>query len=184
MRELLTALAVVTAACTAACGGPDVPSEGRGSATCHEWQDSVCDWADRCSALERADCDAQFQAVTCKSDMSASKCAEDFDRAGCGAAAARCGLAEIADPAPATRACDTLMNRFCERVVACGVRESLGDCVTNVMENVDCSLSVAYTLEYEDCLALVNEMQCDVLVLPEVCDNVIISRPRPIASDQ
>jgi len=175
MRELIVTLAVATASC----GGADVSSEGRGSETCHQWQDSVCDWADRCGALERHECDAQFQAVTCKSDESASKCAEAFDRASCSVVADRCGLDEVADPAPATRACDTLMNRFCERVVTCGARANVSDCVTNVMTNVDCSLSVAYTLEYEDCLARVNQMQCDVLVLPEVCDNVIISRPPP-----
>lgn len=189
MRELLTALAqsnatvatVVTALAVgvAACAGSDVPSEGRGSEACRRWQNSVCEWADRCQALERTECDEQFQAVTCKADSSAVKCADDFDQASCGAAAVRCGIDEIADPAPAARACDALMNTFCERVVTCGARETVADCVTNVMANVDCSRSVAYTLEYEDCLARVGEMQCDILVLPEICDNVIISRAPP-----
>jgi hypothetical protein len=50
MRKLWGAIVVALVACG---GGRETPTEGRGTAACRIWQDSVCDWADRCEALTR-----------------------------------------------------------------------------------------------------------------------------------
>ena len=183
MRQLWGACVVLA---LFACGGNDdvgpreTPDEGRGSAKCRLWQDSICDWAERCEAVaERKLCDEQFQGVTCKSDAVASKCADAFDEASCQSLPPRCGLDEVADPVPAAEACDTLTSRFCEHATECGVGASKEACLAAT--NVDCSRSIAVKLNYENCLETVDELQCEDMngplpvMLPEVCERVIIS---------
>jgi len=173
MRELWGACAVALLACTAATSTRQTPVEGRGSAACRQWQDSVCDWATRCQALPREDCDAQFQGVICKSDDEAMKCASAFDKAGCNRTPDRCGLSAIADPTPAERACDELTGQFCRRSVECGISATEQDCLDR--EEVDCSQSVAYKLDYETCLDEIDEIECQIVRLPQICEAVIIS---------
>src|SRR5262245_33544418 len=136
MRELAGLLGAVA---LVACGGSarDTPEAGRGTAACRQWQDSVCDWAVRCQALDREDCDAQFQGVTCKSDEVARKCAANWDDATCVSTPERCDLDTIADPAPAARACNTLTEEFCQRSTDCGITATEADCLSS--ESVDCS---------------------------------------------
>jgi hypothetical protein len=174
MRELWGAFAVALVACGGA-AARQTPEEGRGTAACRQWQDSVCDWATRCQALDREDCDAQFQGVTCRSDEAAAKCASAFDKSGCDRTPSRCGLSEIADPTPAERACDELTETFCRRSVECGISATEDDCLDR--EEVDCSRSVAYRLEYESCLDQIEEIECQIVRLPQICEAVIISSP-------
>lgn len=175
MRELWGAFFVALVACG---GGRETPTEGRGSAACRIWQDSVCDWADRCEALPRDACDEQFQAVTCRSDDTANECSRQFDAASCQIVPARCGLDAIADPAPAARACAALTSAICKRSAMCGLSQSEEDCLKREM--VDCSRSVAFTLDYETCIDEVEKLECGVFVIPEICESVIIARqPRP-----
>ncbi|HKU40284.1 MAG TPA: hypothetical protein VJR89_19120 [Polyangiales bacterium] len=173
MRQLWGACAVALVAC-ASSGGRETPVEGRGTATCRLWQDSVCDWAERCSAITRAMCDNQFQGVTCKSDAVASECAAAFDRSPCTSVPPRCGLDEIADPEPATQACDTLRTRYCKRAVECNVWVDEAVCLQE--EKVDCSRSIAYGLDYETCLQELDDLDCGIVLLPDICARVIVSR--------
>jgi hypothetical protein len=179
MRELWSALAVALVACG---GGRQTPDEGRGTAACRIWQDSVCDWATRCDALTREDCDSQFQGVTCRSDDMANQCSQAFDSATCTSLPSNCGLDEVADPTPAAKACDDLTTTICKRSVKCGVFTSEDECLSQ--EKVDCSLSVAFTLDYEECIDRVDKLDCDVLVLPKICDSVIIAKAATSASMQ
>jgi hypothetical protein len=171
MRVLWGAIAVALVACG---GGRETPTEGRGTAACRIWQDSVCDWADRCEALTRDDCDEQFQGVVCRSDDMANKCTREFDGASCQTVPPRCGLDEVADPTPATKACAALTSLICKRSVKCGVATSESECLA--AEPIDCSLSVAIKLDYETCIDRVEKLDCDVLVLPDICQSVIISK--------
>jgi len=172
MRELCGAFVVVA---LVACGGSrETPTEGRGSAACRIWQDSVCDWADRCEALTREACDEQFQGVTCRSDDAAKECSRQFDGASCQVVPPRCGLDAIADPAPAAKACAALTSSVCERSVTCGYSETEEDCLKR--ESVDCSRSIAFKLDYETCLDEIDTVKCDVFVIPEICASVIIAR--------
>ena len=172
MRELWGAFAVALVACGGV-AARQTPLEGRGSAACRQWQDSVCDWATRCQALERADCDAQFQGVTCKSDEIAMQCASAFDKSGCNGLPPRCGLSAIADPAPAESACEELTGHFCRRSVECGISATEQDCLAR--EEVDCTRSVAVRLEYETCIDEIEAIECQIVRLPQVCEAVIIS---------
>lgn len=175
MRRLCGALAVALMAC----GGSrePAPTEGRGSVACRVWQDSVCDWAVRCEALERKACDQQFQAVTCRSDEIATKCSNAIEEATCRGIPSGCGIDDVADPAPAARACDALTNLICERSVECGISSSQEACL-NEAPMIDCSRSVAFTLGYEECIDSAEQVECDVFVVPQICDSVIIARPR------
>jgi hypothetical protein len=171
MRELWGAIAVALVACG---GGRETPDEGRGTAACRIWQDSVCDWADRCEALTRDACDEQFQGVICRSDDMANTCSREFDAANCQTVPPRCGLDEVADPTPAAKACDVLTSLICKRSVKCGISASEAECLA--AEPIDCSLSVAFKLDYETCVSRVEKLDCDVLVLPDICQSVIISK--------
>ncbi len=175
MRELRGAIVVV--ALVACGGGRETPTEGRGSAACRIWQDSVCDWADRCEALTRDACDEQFQGVTCRSDETAKECSRQFDSASCQTLPPRCGLDAIADPAPAAKACAALTSLICKRSAMCGTSTTEEECLTR--ESVDCSRSLAFKLDYETCIDEVEKLQCDVLVIPEICESVIIARQSP-----
>jgi hypothetical protein len=171
MRQLCGAFVVALVACG---GGRETPTEGRGTAACRIWQDSVCDWAVRCqAALSRGACDDQFRGVTCRSDAKANACSKQFDSAGCQTLPPNCGLDEVADPAPAAKACDALTDLICERSVSCGQFETEEACVNEA--KIDCSRSIAFTLDYEQCIADVKKLDCDVLVVPEICDSVIIA---------
>jgi hypothetical protein len=173
MREIWGAFAVALVACGG--GGRETPVEGRGSAACRNWQDSVCDWASRCNpTLSRDSCDSQFQAVTCKSDSRASECTNEFDGAGCNTVPDRCDLDAIADPTPATKACDELTGLLCQHSVDCGMATTREDCLKG--RPFDCSRSVAYTLDYEACIDELGDLDCKSADVPEICRTVIIAK--------
>src|ERR1700748_2097031 len=172
-------MSVAVALCAVACSNTNEnhsSSQGRGSAACRAWQDAVCDYAaDRCGAMTRSDCDAQYQAVTCLSDAAASSCAQNFNASACGRASASCDLDSIADPAPAARACDDLVQHFCARSVSCGVSETQDACLaTPVVQGIDCTKAIAYRLAYEQCFQQVDTLDCSPLELPAICHDVLI----------
>jgi hypothetical protein len=176
MRELWGALVV---ALVVACGGGrDVPTEGRGTAACRLWQDSVCDWAVRCEASTRDVCDEHFQGVTCRSDEAANQCSHDIDSASCRTVPPQCAPDAIADPAPAVKACAALTSAVCKHDVTCGYSPSEEECLAR--ESVDCSRSIAFTLDYEACIDEVENLGCDTRGRPDVCVSVIVGRsPAP-----
>ena len=172
MRWLVVGVTVWIAACHDS-------ARGRGSEACREWQDALCTYAaDRCGAMTREDCDAQYRGITCKSDAIASECAAEFDAARCGFAPARCDLDGVADPAPAMQACQRLFAHLCERAVECSAFESVEDCTSSeAVQAIDCSRAIAYSLRYESCYDTVQAIACgdlaDELRLPPGCSDVI-----------
>jgi hypothetical protein len=180
MRELWGACIVALVACG---GGRETPTEGRGTAACRIWQDSVCDWATRCeAAITREDCDAQFQGVTCRSDDVANRCSDQFEEAACQRLPSNCSMDQVADPTPAAKACAKLTSLICEHSVSCGVSTSVEACLQE--SKIDCSRSIAYTLDYEKCISDVKKLGCDVIVVPEICDSVIIAAPPTMDNTQ
>lgn len=182
MRQLWGACAVALVACGGASsmhgGDRETPADGRGTDTCRLWQDSVCDWVERCQpSIDRDDCDEQFQGVTCKSDMVANKCTDMIDSGGCDGVPNLCGPDEIADPAPAVHACEMIATRFCERAVTCGIAATQQDCLK--VEKQDCSGAFSFTLDYEDCMKQIDDLDCGVFLQPAVCKRVIVSRAPP-----
>ena len=176
MRQLWGACAVALVACGAGGGNGEreAPVDGRGTETCRLWQDSICDWAVRCEASTRERCDDQFQGVTCKSDEIAGKCASQIDGAQCQSIPSHCGPDVIADPAPAVHACEMIFERFCDRAVECGIANSRQECLR--VERADCSRAFSFTLDYEDCMMEIDQLECDVFLQPALCKRVIISR--------
>ncbi|HEX4355168.1 MAG TPA: hypothetical protein VHZ95_19685 [Polyangiales bacterium] len=115
--------------------------------------------------------------MTCRSDDVARSCAHNFNESRCGRASASCDLDSVADPEPAMRACDDLVQHFCARSVSCGVSATQDDCLaTPTVMGIDCSKAIAYRLAYEACFQQVDTLDCTVLELPEICSDVIILR--------
>jgi hypothetical protein len=169
-------IVVAATLCAFACTNAD-PPKGRGTPACQQWQDALCDYAVGCGAMTRKDCDAQYQGVTCKSDDVATNCADKFRQSSCGHAPTSCDLDGIADPGPAARACDQLVQRFCERSVMCGISDTQDACLmTPAVQGIDCGKAIAYRLAYEQCLEEVQTLDCTLLQLPNVCNDVIILR--------
>jgi hypothetical protein len=178
MRLLWGACAVALVACGGDSGSTadrETPTDGRGSDTCRLWQDSVCDWVERCQPdIKRQACDEQFQGVTCKSDEISSKCTDSIDNAGCDGIPNLCGPDVIADPAPAVHACEMISERFCERAVTCGISATRQDCLK--VEKQDCSGAFSFTLDYEKCMTEIDKLDCAVFLQPALCKRVIVSR--------
>jgi hypothetical protein len=104
----------------------------------------------------------------------ANQCSREFDSANCQTVPPRCGLDAIADPTPAAKACDELATQLCKRSVKCGTSASEDECLS-AEPKLDCSLSVAFKLDYETCIDSVEKLDCGVLV-PAQCQSVIISK--------
>ena len=93
---------------------------------------------------------------------------------------------DVADPTPAAKACDALRSLMCQRSITCGASTTEADCVNN--NPVNCSLAIAFTLDYELCIDSVRMIDCDALVSkdeqapkgtlipPKLCLPVIVSR--------
>jgi hypothetical protein len=163
MQNWLLASLAVLVAC-----GQDLP--GRGSTACHDWQDAVCDYNQKCQGtLNRAQCNDQFQAITCKSDGLAHTCEDAYRNLACKVEPpSTCSAAEVADPKPAQDACSTLIDRFCDRYVTCGTADSKDSCVMIASTQAfDCSRAIGYTLDFESCLAAIAAADCSSLEDPD-----------------
>lgn len=174
MRSLVVVIASLTVAC-ADSSRDEHSNKGRGSAACRMWQDAACDhFADRCNALDRSECDKQYQAVTCRDDDVATRCAVQLEAAQCGEATTDCLIDSVADFEPATMACEMLVDRFCERSTDCGDSESMDQCVMD--SPLDCNKAVGFGSDFDMCLDQIGALKCDQLGLPTVCHDVILSR--------
>jgi hypothetical protein len=179
MRFLLAALTFGVVACSNAGSVDRSESDsgaGRGTKACRDWQDAICDYAaDRCEMLSRKTCDQQYQGATCKSDAAASRCATQLDQSACGRAPDTCALNVVADPGPAARACDRFLDAYCERYVSCGLFKTAEACRADpAVTSIDCGKAIAYNLDYEACFEEAQALECEVLVLPQICLSVIV----------
>lgn len=166
--------ALVLAGCPDDSDGAGGSPPGRGSAACQDWQDAICAFAaDECSSLTRQRCDEQFKGVTCRSDSAATDCANAFNTATCMAVPPACDLSDIADPAPAQQACETLAARVCERQMECDAATTIESCRAALLMALPCDTAIAYTLDYESCLTAIDTISCTATELPEVCVGAI-----------
>jgi hypothetical protein len=178
MRPLV--LVIASLSVSVACAGTESnqrSNTGRGSEECHVWQDAACDhFADRCGALPRDICDEQYQSVTCRSDAVAKTCAAELKTAACGAATADCLIDSVADVQPATDACNSLFERFCERSTTCGASDSMDMCLADPNMTMLCLKAVGFRLDFEKCLDEIDMAACESFSLPQICSDVIIAR--------
>jgi hypothetical protein len=142
---------------------------GRGSAACKDAQDAICDFAsDRCRAIDRASCDANYQGIECRSDEAASACANAVNDAACGQLIVACEIATLADPEPAILHCEHLVAAICDHAAQCGAMPS--DCEPGA--GIDCSSALAIDLRYEACLEAVAMLTCSEPI-PTICEEVV-----------
>ncbi len=148
---------------------------GRGTAACHEWQQSFCNWASRCSLQDMTTCAAQMQQLECSSDTTAADCATSFDSAACTAMPAGCNVTDaIVNTAPAIQSCNDFQSAFCTKAVGCGAYSSAADCLTQAQSSLDCSKAVGVGLSYSTCITQVNALTCTSSDLPASCKDVIL----------
>jgi NAD(P)H-hydrate repair Nnr-like enzyme with NAD(P)H-hydrate dehydratase domain len=128
-----------------------------------------------CSSRTRAECIENYFGVTCRDDAQAEQCATNLAAATCSTAAtavAGCDLSDVADPAPAVAACNSLLTAVCNHDVNCGAN-TLEACLAEAATSIDCSQAVAYTLDYETCMSEIASAACSVTELPPSCQDVI-----------
>jgi hypothetical protein len=67
------------------------------------------------------------------------------------------------------------LDAYCERYVSCGLFETAEICRADPsVKRVDCGKAIAYNLDYEACFEEAQALQCDVLLLPQICLSVIV----------
>ena len=114
------------------CDSDDEPEAraGRGSSACREWQGAICDWEAKCkvSAAAVAECRHDAAGISCGSDQRAADCAAQLAQGACVLATLNdCNFSDVADPAPATAACQEYVDAVCSAAERCG--ESKADCL-------------------------------------------------------
>jgi hypothetical protein len=163
------------------CGAPldqeeeneDSGIPGRGSETCQEWQDALCDWAaDQCDGLSRAACDRQAKAVRCSSDSAARECITTLSQSSCDEPETECGVLAMADREPAEEACEEYARVVCASDERCGAGVA-SVCTPALIEQLGCSSAYGVALEYETCIQQLELRECND-ALPAICDTVLL----------
>jgi hypothetical protein len=152
-------------------GGSAGPA-GRGTATCHEWQSALCGWYGMCLMPGVETCN-QIKSIACKSDTEAQRCATALRAASCIAPPANCDVRDLADPAPAKKACEDFGAAFCKRSDECqpGSRDA---CLQEVESSLTCSEFIGVALTFEQCLAEVPKFSCTAPNTPDVCKAILL----------
>jgi hypothetical protein len=145
---------------------------GRGSPACNEWQSALCGWAVRCPVPGGGTCD-QVKAIACKSDAEAKRCAEALSAASCSSPPSNCDVRDIADPAPAQKACNDFVSVSCDWTEKCqpGTRDA---CLQQAKEVLNCSLVIGVTLAYEQCMSEIPGLACTNTDGPPSCKGVLL----------
>lgn len=177
MNKASLLLSLLLVACSAAEDGSTKastnPSTTR-SAACKEMQDALCDrLADRCSQLQRVECDDQFQSLFCKSDESAKNCTAAVKDATCDGTPAACQA--IADVAPAITLCNQFSEQYCVAAAACGGIDR-GTCLQELGSALPCTKAVGISAGYDACKTDVDKASCNeqkLIDLPASCKGVV-----------
>ena len=168
---LLLALSACSSEPDGAADANDAGVSGRGTATCHEWQQSYCEWNTACQGPFVA-CE-QVKSIYCKSDEDAERCAEAMSSSSCSELPAGCDVGVLADRNWARKACEDFAASFCQRLDACsaGTQEP---CIEQVKRILDCRRALGVTLSFEQCMSSVAKMDCQTLAVPPACRGVLL----------
>ncbi len=145
---------------------------GRGTAACHEWQESFCTHLTNCGATEMAKCATQVQTLTCASDETAANCATAIEAATCPGIPSGCNSNDIADRTWASAACTTYLTALCTHDANCGSSVTVADCVPKLQTSSNCAQAIGVKLNYEDCLSRINAAACSDAIASE-CKSLI-----------
>jgi len=149
----------------------DAGAMGRGSAACHEWQQSYCEWNSACQG-PAVGCE-QVKGIYCKSDDDAQRCAAAMKSSSCTELPAGCDVGVLADRDRAQKACEDFAASYCERVDAC-LTGPHDPCIEQVATVLDCMRALGVTLSYEQCMSAVPTMDCKTLAVPPPCRGVLL----------
>jgi hypothetical protein len=153
------------------------PPAGRGSDACREWQGAICDFSDRCTVASSADvekCRHQAPGITCKSDEQASNCVAQLSNGACTQATGLgCDLRDLADPAPATAACNQFLDALCSAAERCG-QSTKAACLADPQLSTTCTGVIGHTLDFEQCIKELGALSCTANDAPAICDGVIL----------
>jgi hypothetical protein len=112
--------------------------------------------------------------MACKSDTAAADCATSLPSAKCSAIPAGCDETDLADPAPAVRACKSWIDAVCSVVERCN--GSKADCVILQTARVDCSKALGVKATMDQCLSALEALDCSQVNDPlPVCNGVIVA---------
>ena len=144
---------------------------GRGSAACNQWQSAYCGLVSKCQGAAQA-CD-QVKGIYCKSDAEAQRCANALGSATCSGPPAGCDVLDIADGAPAQKACTDMQTAVCQRNDECqpGTRDA---CLTQINDVLNCSKAIGITLAFEQCLVETAKISCTNPTTPLICKGVVL----------
>jgi len=175
-RFLSVALATTNglAACKGSSSDQVAKKAGRGTAACHEWQRAICDFSARCGSAAQANCEDQAASITCKSDDLATSCAAEFDKASCNpvpVSVVSCDFSQVADPAPAVKACNDYVLAVCNVGARCN-GPPIDTCVADTATQLDCSKAIGVDLSFEQCLTDLKALTCGAN-LPASCNGAI-----------
>jgi hypothetical protein len=171
----LVAVASLLVSCSSDNGSTYVRPKGRGSAACQAWQKAFCDFAALdCKAVSEAQCVDTYYTITCNSDEKAQSCATAIDNASCSSdPITGCNIDDLADPAPAVAACNSLLDAICKKESTdCG-QGTIEQCMTTLQAQLDCSKAIGYAASYETCLSDLAKMACNAPSMPGSCTDVI-----------
>ncbi len=167
-----------------ACGGSDSPAgasvdwtNGRGSATCHEWQRAYCELANKCGGTALADCAKQYQGIACNSDTTAANCATTLAASSCATVPTGCSATDLADTAPAIAGCTQLYTSICAINTRCGATTTADACMTELQTQHNCNSTIGLELSFETCISKLGSESCDSTSAPAECSKVMVNAP-------
>jgi hypothetical protein len=170
----LVGSAAVVTGMTACPPQKDDKPTGRGTAACNEWQSAYCDLFTRCKSPNAPAVCEQARSMECKNDTVAADCATSLADAKCNSIPTGCDEQDIANPAPAVRACKNWIDAVCNVVARCN--GSKADCIVLQTAQVDCSKALGVKSTMEECLSTLAELDCGSVSSPvPVCDGVIVA---------
>jgi hypothetical protein len=165
-------IALAWIALVMACSDDPTPAAtGRGSSACNEWQSAYCGLVVKCQGASSL-CD-QVKGISCMSDTAAKHCADAINAAQCAPPPAGCDVGEIADRAPAKKACEDFQNAFCKRLDECQPG-SLATCLDEVKMSLSCDTVIGVSLGFEACMTEIPKIVCTTPSLPDVCKGVLL----------
>jgi hypothetical protein len=127
-----------------------------------------------CGSPIAATCQEQANAITCSSDAKAQSCANMLASAACTSPPAGCDIRDIADPAPAVAACNQFIDEICASNMRCDPSTTADACRAQLVTMVDCTKVIGFKLGFEQCITEVKALKCDAMMLPMVCDGVLL----------
>jgi len=164
-------LIMMGSGCSGDNGSSNANTTGRGTPTCNDWQSAYCGWLAKCQGPAVA-CD-QAKSIYCKSDAEAKRCADALASSACSSSPEKCELTDLADPAPAAKACENFGVILCQREEVCqrGTKEACLDLFKNVL---DCTRAIGVSLGYEQCMSEFPNIPCASMSGPPVCIGVLL----------